>query len=299
MTVKYWSMSSMRSREKPKSIMRRTASGTARVATAATSSATNAAATVAPGPAGRTERRWQHFGLGGIILAAVVLRLWRLDQNGYGTEYYSAGVRSMLASWHNFLFNAFDPAGFVSLDKPPVAFWIQTLSAQLLGFSPFSVLLPQLIEGVCAIVLLYVLVRRRFGEIAGLVAALAFALTPVAVAVDRSNNTESCLVLVLLFAAWAAIRACETAHLRYLLLCAAAIGVGFNTKMLVASGIVPVIALIYLLWAPARWHLRFAQLGVAGIMLAAVSLAWVLLYEATPPADRPFVDSSPDNPILQ
>src|SRR5262249_52919001 len=156
-----------------------------------------------------------------------------------------------------------------------------------------------LVEGLFAIVLLYGLVRRRFGPLAGLIAALALALTPVSVAVDRSNNTESCLVLVLLLAAWAAIRAFETARLRYLLLCAAAIGIGFNTKMLVAFGIVPVIALIHLWRAPARWRMRFAQLGVAGIVLAAVSLAWVLLYELTPPADRPFVDSSPDNSMLQ
>jgi 4-amino-4-deoxy-L-arabinose transferase-like glycosyltransferase len=139
--------------------------------------------------------------LAAILLAAAALRGWDLGERGFITPYYLAGVRSMLESWHNFLFNAFDPAGFVSLDKPPVAFWIQTLSAKLLGFSASSVLLPQLVEGLCAIVLLYVLVRRRFGEFAGLVAALALALTPVAVAVDRSNNTESCLVLALLLAA--------------------------------------------------------------------------------------------------
>ena len=237
--------------------------------------------------------------LAAILVVAAILRGWDLGERGFLTPYYLAGVRSMLASWHNFLFNAFDPAGFVSLDKPPVAFWIQTLSARLLGFSPFSVLLPQLVEGLGAIVLLYGLVRRRFGQLAGLIAALALALTPVAVAVDRSNNTESCLVLVLLLAAWAAIRALETGRLRYLLLCAAAIGIGFNTKMLVAFGLVPVVALIYLWRAPARWRMRFAQLGVAGIVLAAVSAAWVLLYEVTPPSDRPFVDSSPDNSMLQ
>src|SRR5207237_6972782 len=108
-----------------------------------------------------------------IPVMAAALRGWDLGERGFVTPYYLAGVRSMLASWHNFLFNAFDPAGFVSLDKPPVAFWIQTLSAQLLGFSPFSVLLPQLVEGALAIVLLYALVRRRFGEMAGLCAALA------------------------------------------------------------------------------------------------------------------------------
>ncbi len=44
-TAKYWSISPIRSAEKPWSIMRRTASGTTSVAAAATSSATSAAAT--------------------------------------------------------------------------------------------------------------------------------------------------------------------------------------------------------------------------------------------------------------
>ena len=144
-------------------------------------------------------RSW--LGLAAIIGLAVALRCWRLAQNGFGNEYYSAGVRSMLESWHNFFFNSFDPAGFVSLDKPPVAFWIQAASARLFGFSGLSLLLPQAIEGVAAILLLFHLVRRRFGAPAGLLAALFLALTPVSVAVDRSTNTESCLVLVLLLSA--------------------------------------------------------------------------------------------------
>src|SRR5437773_5205910 len=98
-----------------------------------------------------------------------------------------AGVRSMTASWHNFFFNAFDPSGFVSLDKPPLAFWIQTGSAELLGLSPFSVLLPQALEGAVSVLVLYSLVRRAFGTAAGLLAALLLALTPISVAVDRSN----------------------------------------------------------------------------------------------------------------
>src|SRR5215813_15033132 len=176
-----------------------------------------------------------------VLILAAVLRLWRLDQNGFDNESYAAAARSMAAGWHAFLYNGFDPAGFVSVDKPPVALWIQALAVRLFGFHGITVLLPQVVEGVAAVALLDHLVRRRFGTAAGLLAALFLAVMPVAVAVDRSNNTESCLVLVLLLAAWAAIRAFETARLRYLLLCAAAIGIGFNTKMLVAFGIVPVI----------------------------------------------------------
>src|SRR6266851_7353588 len=161
------------------------------------------------------------LGLIGILALAIALRGWRLGDGGFITPYYLAGVRSMLGNWHNFLFNAFDPAGFISLDKPPVAFWLQTASAKLLGFSVFSAVLPQALEGIAAILVLYGLVRRRFGEAAGLLAALLLALTPISVAVDRSNNTESCLVLVLLLAAWALIRAIESGRMGLLLLSAA------------------------------------------------------------------------------
>jgi len=89
----------------------------------------------------------------------------------------------------------------VSLDKPPVAFWIQTASAKLLGYSGCAVILPQILEGTAAIAVVYQLVCRRFGSRGGLFAALFPAITPVSVTMDRGNNTDTCLVLVLLLAA--------------------------------------------------------------------------------------------------
>src|SRR5262245_42725733 len=133
-----------------------------------------------------------------LLAVAAGLRLWRLDQQGWGNEYYTAAVRSMTASWRNLLYNSFDPAGFVSVDKPPVALWAQVASVGVFGFHGWSVLLPQILEGVAAVWLVHRLVERRFGEPAGLLAALFLAITPISVAVDRSTNTESCLVLVLL-----------------------------------------------------------------------------------------------------
>jgi len=32
-----------------------------------------------------------------VLILAAVLRLWRLDQNGFDNEYYAAAVRSMAA----------------------------------------------------------------------------------------------------------------------------------------------------------------------------------------------------------
>ena len=193
---------------------------------------------------------WHWLCLVGILLLALALRLWALDQNGYGNEYYSAGVRSMLASWHNLFFNAFDPAGFVSLDKPPVAFWIQAASAKLFGFSGLSVLLPQVVEGVAAIILLFHLVRVRFGVAAALLAALFLALTPVSVAVDRSTNTESCLVLIMLAPAWPLARAAERGSFALLALAMVLLGIAFNVKMLAALVVLPAFLLVYALGAP-------------------------------------------------
>ncbi|HWP90511.1 MAG TPA: glycosyltransferase family 39 protein, partial [Burkholderiales bacterium] len=144
-----------------------------------------------------------------VAAVAVLARTWQLSQNDFGRQYYAAGVRSMLESWHNFLFNAFDPAGFISIDKPPVAIWLQVASAKLLGFGALSILLTQVLAGLAAVLIVYALVRKYWGGTAGAIAALALALSPVNVAVDRSNNTESCLILVLLAAVWLGMRAAE------------------------------------------------------------------------------------------
>ncbi len=129
------------------------------------------------------------------------MRLWDLSANGFGNEYYAAGVRSMLQGFGLFFYNAFDPAGLVSLDKPPLAFWIQAVFAAVLGYSGWAIHLPQALAGTASVALLYFLLRKPFGRTAALLAAFLLALSPIAVAADRSNNTDSWLVLFLLVAA--------------------------------------------------------------------------------------------------
>ena len=77
-------------------------------------------------------KRREQLALCAILALALALRLWRVEQGGWGAEYYSAAVRSMALNWHNLLFAAFDPAGFISVDKPPVALWLQVASVKLL-----------------------------------------------------------------------------------------------------------------------------------------------------------------------
>ena len=127
--------------------------------------------------------------LGAVLALSAFLNLWRLTSEGYGNIYYAAAVKNMLDSWHNFFFVSYD-AGFVSVDKPPVGFWIQAASAEVFGFHGWSILLPQALAGVLSVALLYHLVRRTFGPVAGLLSALALAVTPISVAVQRNNNVD-------------------------------------------------------------------------------------------------------------
>src|SRR5438067_2293203 len=86
---------------------------------------------------------WERVGLTAILALSAVLEFWHLDQLGAENTFYAAAVLSMTQNWHAFLFNSLDSIGFVTIDKPPLGFWIQVLSARLLGFSGFSILLPE------------------------------------------------------------------------------------------------------------------------------------------------------------
>ncbi len=241
---------------------------------------------------------WYRGALGAILLLSAALNVFQLDRVGLGNTYYSTAVKSMTQSWHNFFFVAFDPGAFVTVDKPPVAFWIQAASVKLFGFSGLSLILPEAIAGVLSVWLLYSLVSRSFGRPAGLLSALALAITPVAVLVDRSNLVEGILVLTLILAAGAVIRATETGSLRWLLLGFALADVGFNVKMLEAYLAVPALFLMYFLGASIRWRTRIVHLILGSAMLLIVSLIWVTAVDLTPANQRPYVASSGNNSEL-
>jgi 4-amino-4-deoxy-L-arabinose transferase-like glycosyltransferase len=237
---------------------------------------------------------WHRVLLGVILALSAFLNLYRLTSEGYGNIYYAAAVKNMLDSWRNFFFVSYD-AGFVSVDKPPVAFWVQAASAELFGFHGWSILLPQALAGVLSVALLYHLVGRSFGPVAGLLAALTLALTPISVATSRHNNLEGLLVLTVLLAAWAFMLAVETGRPRWLLVGALVVGAGFNIKMLEAFLVLPAFYLTYLVAAPVGWRRRIVHLALTTVVIVAASLPWVAAVDLTPAGQRPYVGSSSFN----
>jgi 4-amino-4-deoxy-L-arabinose transferase-like glycosyltransferase len=235
--------------------------------------------------------------LAGLLALAALLNLWALSRNGWANEYYSAAVRSMTTSWHNFLFGAFDQAGVMTVDKPPLALWVQALSAKAFGFSSLSMLVPQALMGVAAVALTYDLTRRVFGRPAGFVAGLVLALTPISVAISRHNNPDALLVLCCVTALWCVVRGLADGRTRWMVLAGVAIGLGFETKMAAALIIVPGLAAAWLWAGPGGGFTRVRQLLAGGLAMAVVSLAWPVLVWLTPAGSRPWVSGTSDNSI--
>ena len=238
-------------------------------------------------------------GLVAVGLVAAGLRLYRLDRNGTGNPYYGASVRSMLASGSNFFFGAFDPLGIVTVDKPPVALWIQAIGAKALGYGSIAVLLPQALMGVASVLLTWHLVRRSFGAGAGLLAGLILAVTPICVAMDRDNLPDTALVLALLLATWALAKAAESGNLSPLILATGLVGLAFNVKMLAAFVVLPTFALAYWLAAPAPWRAKLGRLAISGVVLVATSLSWSIAVELTPKDRRPYIGGSRNNSAME
>ena len=235
--------------------------------------------------------------LAGLMVVAGVLYLWALNRNGFANEYYSAAVRSMSSNWHAFLYGSFDQSGVMTVDKPPLALWVQALSVRVFGFSSWSLLVPQALMGVASVALTYDLTRRQFGRVAGFTAGLALVLTPVTVAISRHNNPDALLVLCCVAALWFVVRAFQDGRTRWIVLAGVAVGLGFETKMAAALLVVPAIAAAWL-WIAPRGRVRAAgQLFAGGVAMTVVGLAWPMLMWLTPAADRPWVSGTSDNSI--
>lgn len=246
-----------------------------------------------------TSSPWQHIALWLTLLLSAFLNFYNLARESYANLYYAAGVYSMGQNWHAFFFNSFDPAGFVTIDKPPLGLWLQVLSTKIFGFYGWALILPQALAGVLSVALIYHLVRRTIGVNAGLLAALTLAVTPISVAASRNNTMDGVLVLMLLLAAWAVMLAAERGQLRWLLLCSLLVGLGFEIKMLQAYMVLPAVYLVYFFSAQTTWWRRIWHLALASLVIAAVSLAWPLAVDLTPAESRPYVGSSDNNTVME
>jgi len=248
------------------------------------------------GPSG--DPVWARPALLGLLALTALLYLWDLGASGDANSFYAAAVQAGTKSWKAMFFGSFDSSNFITVDKPPAALWVMDISARIFGFNSWSLLVPQALEGVAAVGVLYATVKRWFGPGAGLLAGAVLACTPVAVLMFKYNNPDALLVLLLVLSAYAMQRAVEKGQTRWLVLAGALVGFGFITKMLQAFLVVPAFALAYLIAGPTPLRKRILQLLAGGLALVVAAGWWVAVVQLTPAADRPYVGGSQDNSLL-
>jgi 4-amino-4-deoxy-L-arabinose transferase-like glycosyltransferase len=234
-----------------------------------------------------------------LLTGTAVLYLWDLDRSGWANAFYSAAAQAGAQSWEAFLFGSSDAANSITVDKPPLSLWLPSLAIRVFGLNTWSILVPQALVGVGSVALLWDTVRRPFGETAALIAGTVLALTPVAVTIFRFNNPDALLVLLMIAAVWALLRAVDDGRLRWLLLCGACLGLGYLTKQLEVALVIPALAITYLLAGPRSLLVRAGQLVLA--LGAAVVAAgwWVLIVQLWPAGKRPWIGGTQTNSILE
>ncbi|TYS20990.1 glycosyltransferase family 39 protein [Bacillus subtilis] len=234
-----------------------------------------------------------------ILLAAAFLNTYHIWQDDTANQYYLAAVKSMTQSFHNFFYASFDPSGFVTVDKPPVVLWIQTIFALIFGVHTWSVILPQALSGVGSVFLLYRMIKPAFGIGAARIAALVMTLTPIAAAVSRTNNIDSMLVFTLLLGSACLLRAVKQDKLVWLLTAFALIGLAFNMKMMQAFMVFPAFVLFYLIASRVSLKKKTGSLILSLVLLTGLSISWAVVVDSTSSSSRPYVGSSQTNSVLE
>ncbi len=242
--------------------------------------------------------RWVRPALIALLAATALLYLWNLSASGYGNSFYAAAVQSGTKSWKALFFGSSDWGNSITVDKPPASLWVMAISGRIFGFSSWSMLAPQALEGVATVAVLYATVKRWFGPAAGLAAGALLALTPVAALMFRFNNPDALLVLFMVAAAYCTVRALENGSTRWLILAGTAIGFAFLSKTLQAFLVVPALGAVYLVCAPTSLGRRIVGVlaGAAAIIVSAGW--WVAAVELWPKGSRPWIGGSDKNSEL-
>ena len=244
---------------------------------------------------------WARPALLALLAVTGLLYLFNLSRNGYANDFYAAAVQAGTRSWKAFFFGSFDSSSFITVDKTPASLWVDEIFGRVFGFSSWTLLVPQALEGILAVWILFAAVRRWFGPGAGLIAGLALALTPAAALIFRFNNPDALLTLLMTLSAYCVERSVEKRHgaLRWLTLAGLVLGFAFLAKMLQAFLVLPGFAIAYLVAGPVRLPRRIGHVLVSGLAVIVGAGWWIVIAQLWPAASRPYFGGSTDNNILE
>lgn len=244
-------------------------------------------------------RLWESLSLAALLIGTTVIYLWNLSSNGFANSFYSAAIQAGSQSWKAWFFGSSDMANSITVDKPPASLWIPAISVRIFGLNSWAILVPNALMGVASVALLYWITRKYLGHWAGILAGATLAITPVAALMFRFNNPEALLILLMIAAVWACLKAVEDGRLRWMILTGVFVGFGFLTKQLQVMLIVPALALTYFAFGPGTWLRRLGGCFAAlGAMIVSAGW-WLLTVELWPASSRPWIGGSQHNSVLE
>ncbi|MFF0034617.1 ArnT family glycosyltransferase [Streptomyces mirabilis] len=237
--------------------------------------------------------RWSLPALIAIMALATVLYSWNLSGSGLNS-FYSSAIYSGTQSWKAWFFGSLDAGNFLTVDKPPLALMVMGLSCRIFGFGTWQMMLPMIVAALGTIWILHSSVKRVFGHAAAALAALVLALTPITVAINRDNNPDTLLLLLMVSGAALGLRATRDGRLLPLLGSAVCFGLAFNTKMLQGYIALPAVFAVYLYASHLGWAKRIRNLLLAAVALAVSSFWWATAVSLVPAESRPYIGGSTD-----
>ena len=175
---------------------------------------------------------------------------------------------------------------YIWMHKPPLALWLQAASMKIFGVHEFALRLPSVLLSTGAVVLTFYIGATLVGPAVGLLAAVFQTFNGFLVELTAGRRVSDHVDVLLIFLFELGILLALTARWNSALtgvLLGAACGFGYLTKSLPALLILPV-------WAAMRWQtaprLSLArELGVAGLVAAAIAAPWMLYAEFTFPLE--------------
>ena len=166
----------------------------------------------------------------------------------------------------------------VQLEHPFGVYWISALFSSIFGHHEWVCRLPAVIASALTPLLLYALGRALYGPIAGGLAALSFALTPLTLLLSQVNGFEVALLFGALLAGLGQVRLRQTGRRGWTVVALIGIALALNVDWPALPFVVCLLAALFLRLYVFRTPKRDFEAGTRLFAWATVFTATVLAY---------------------
>ncbi|MGH7905523.1 MAG: phospholipid carrier-dependent glycosyltransferase, partial [Candidatus Binataceae bacterium] len=225
--------------------------------------------------------RWQRLLLSAVAAAILYLpalgrpALLEPDEGRYAEIAREMVIRADYVTPHNDWVRYFE--------KPPLVYWMMAGSIRILGKNEFAVRLPTALFSIGEVVVTEALGEAIFGPAAGLLGAIALALSPIVIGFARFATLDPALAFFITAAMAAFYMAARSGDFargggrNWFILSAAMLGLGTLTKGPVALVLGGAIALIFILLQRRRREILRIPWLSSIIVYCAIVVPWFVI----------------------